>query len=105
MFYTTFYFAIDAHLGKLSFEEDMLKGEYVSGMVNKINNPEEKVIRSAVPVKVNGKVVAMLYGIASPELYEEKYVSAINKARLCVIDDKGNFVINTVVNFPTILIY
>ena len=81
--------------GRLSFEEDTLRGEYVSGVVKKINNPDKAVIRSAVPIVVKGEVVAMLYGVASPELYEEKYISAIDTARLCVIDDKGNFVINT----------
>ena len=43
--------------GSLSFEEEALKEEHITGRTPSYSIPGEEVIRSAVPIKVNGKTM------------------------------------------------
>ncbi len=59
--------------GKLSFEEESKRGQYISGRVPSIITEGDEVIRSAVPIKVNDKVVGVLYGIIDTEVINRRY--------------------------------
>lgn len=59
--------------GKISFEEEVQKGEYISGRVNDLTRDGYEIIRSAVPIKADGKVVGILYGVILPETINNRY--------------------------------
>lgn len=84
--------------GKISFEEEVAKGEYISGRVKDLTRENYEIIRSAVPVVSNGKTVGILYGVIKLDVLENKYNSMAQKldAQLFVHDtETGNLVINT----------
>lgn len=84
---------------KLSFEEEMEKGVYISGRIGDVTNEGYELIRSAVPIKVNDSVVGILYGAIKPESLGEKYASIVKEldAQLFVYEKStGDIIIDTV---------
>ena len=59
--------------GKISFEEEVARGEYISGRIPDLTGFGEEIIRSAVPVRVKDKVVGVLYGVIQLDTINEKY--------------------------------
>ncbi len=85
--------------GKISFEEEKAKGEYISGRVKDITRENYEIIRSAVPIKSDGNTVGILYGVIKLDVLENKYNNMAKEldAQLFVHDTKtGNFVIDTI---------
>lgn len=85
--------------GKISFEDEVKRGEYVSGRVEDLTNDKAEVVRSAVPVKTDdGRVVAIIYGLISLDNIEEMYKAqaAAVDAQLYIIEGgNGNYIIDT----------
>ncbi len=84
--------------GTLDFEKEAQRGTYISNIEYDVTNVEKKVIRSAVPVNVEGKTVAILYGATSIETLEERFklANSIGEYQLYVFDRKtGDFIIDT----------
>ncbi len=89
--------------GKLSFEEEALKGEHITGRNYSYSKPGEMVVRSAVPILVNGETVGMIYGIIKIETINEKYNAMAKEldAQLFVYDkESGKFIIDTIDKIP-----
>ena len=89
--------------GKISFTEEALKGEHITGRTLSYSRPGEKVVRSAVPIKVDGKTVGMMYGIIKIETINEKYNNMAKEldAQLFVYDKgTGKFIIDTIDKNP-----
>lgn len=85
--------------GQISFEDEKLKGEYISGRVKDLTRDNFEIIRSAVPIKVNGNTVGILYGVIKLDVIGKKYGSMANEldAQLFVYDkEAGNLVIDTI---------
>jgi len=85
--------------GKISFEEEAAKGEYISGRVKDLTRDNYEIIRSAVPIKVNGNTVGILYGVIKLDVLENKYNNMAKEldAQLFVYDkETGNLVIDTI---------
>ena len=59
--------------GQISFEEQALLGEHVTGRTYSYSMPDEQVVRSSVPIQVNGETVGIMYGIIKIETINEKY--------------------------------
>ena len=88
---------------KTSFAEEVLKGEHITGRTYSYSKPGEEVVRSAVPIKVNGETVGMIYGIIKIETINEKYNKMAKEldAQLFVYDkESGKFVIDTINREP-----
>ncbi len=89
--------------GKISFEEETLKGEYISGRVPDLTGDGKELIRSAVPIKADGKTVGILYGVIPLDTIDKKYNSMAKEldAQLFVYDkETGKFVIDTLSENP-----
>ena len=87
--------------GILSFEEEKEKGEYISGKIEDITKKGYKLIRSAVPVKVNDETVAILYGAIKPDKLAARYIGIVEEldAQLFVYEkESGNILISTINN-------
>jgi len=85
--------------GKISFDEEAAKGEYISGRVKDLTRDNYEIIRSAVPVKVNGNTVGILYGVIKLDVIGKRYGSMAKEldAQLFVYDkETGNLVIDTI---------
>ena len=85
--------------GKISFAEESKRGEYISGIVQRLSGESENVIRSAVPIKVNNKVVGVIYGIIRLETINNRYNAMAKEldAQLFVYDKAdGNYIIHTI---------
>jgi len=85
--------------GQISFEEENLKGEYISGRVKDLTRDNYEIIRSAVPVKANGNTVGILYGVIKLDVIGKKYNNMAKEldAQLFVYDkETGNLVIDTI---------
>ena len=88
---------------RISFEEEANKGEHITGRTFSYSRPDEEVVRSAVPFKVNGNVVGIMYGITKIETINEKYNNMADEldAQLFVYDkESGNFIIDTINETP-----
>ncbi|MBQ7794200.1 MAG: cache domain-containing protein, partial [Clostridia bacterium] len=85
--------------GRLSFEEETARGEYISGRVKDLTNDEKEVVRSAVPITADdGTTVAMMYGLIELETLRERYIDSAKTlgADLFVLEGgNGNFIIDT----------
>ena len=84
--------------GKISFEESVAKGEHITGRTFSYSKPGEEVVRSAVPIKVNGETVGMIFGIINIETINKKYNNMAKEldAQLFVYDrGTGKFIIDT----------
>jgi len=89
--------------GKISFEEEKAKGEYVSGRIPDLTGDGKELIRSAVPIKASGEIVGILYGVIPLDVIGEKYNNMAKElnAQLFVYDkETGKFVIDTLDKSP-----
>ncbi|MBR5479475.1 MAG: diguanylate cyclase [Clostridia bacterium] len=89
--------------GKLSFKEEALKGDHITGRTMSYSIQGEEVIRSGVPIIVNGETVGIMYGITKIETINEKYNQMAREldAQLFVYDKiTGRFIIDTISNPP-----
>ena len=89
--------------GEVSFEQEAAKGEYITGRTYSYSKPGEEVVRCAVPIKVNGETVAMIYGVIDIEVINEKYNNMAREleAQLFVYDkETGKFIIDTIDTNP-----
>ncbi len=85
--------------GKISFNDEATKGEYISGRIPDLTRDSEEIIRSAVPIKTNGEIVGILYGVIKLDTINKKYNQMAEEidAQLFVYDkENGNYVINTI---------
>ena len=88
---------------KISFEEELVRGEYISGRIPDLTGDGKELIRSAVPIKVNDKTVGILYGVIPLDIIGEKYNNMAKEldAQLFVYDkETGKFVIDTLDKNP-----
>ena len=84
---------------ELDFKDEVRKGSYISGAVNDITFKDRKVIRSAVPIKVNDNVIAILYGIINVDTLEKRMFenASVKNSQLFVVDkDTGDFIVDTI---------
>ncbi len=84
--------------GQISFVDEVSKGEHVTGRTPSYSMPGEEVVRSAVPIKVNGKTVGMIYGIIRLETINKKYNTMAQEldAQLFVYaKDTGKFIVDS----------
>ncbi len=89
--------------GKISFEEQVLLGEHITGRTFSYSIPDEQVVRSSVPIQVNGETVGIIYGIIKIETINEKYNNMAKEldAQLFVYaKETGKFVIDTISEKP-----
>ncbi len=89
--------------GKISFADEALIGEHITGRTQSYSIPGEEVIRSAVPIRVNGKTVGMMYGIIKIETINKKYNDMAKEfdAQLFVYDkEDGKYLIDTINRYP-----
>jgi hypothetical protein len=87
----------------LSFEEEVQRGAYISGRVEDLTREDTELVRRAVPIKVDDKVVGILYGVITLDKIETKYnsMAAELDAQLFVYDNKtGKFIIDTIEKTP-----
>ena len=87
--------------GVLSFEEEATKGSYISSRVSDITTRGKEIVRSAVPIKVDDKVVGILYGVIQLDKIGDKYqkMAADLEAQLFVYHkDSGDIIIDNVHN-------
>ena len=85
--------------GRISFEEEAAKGAYISGRVSDLTREGKELVRSAVPITSDGKIVGILYGVITLERIEAKYHSMADEldAQLFVYGlDTGDLIIDTV---------
>ena len=85
--------------GRISFEEEKTKGEYISGRAPDLTRDNYEIIRSAVPIKNGDDVVGILYGVIKLDVIGEKYSKMAKEldAQLFVYDkESGNLVIDTI---------
>lgn len=89
--------------GKISFEEEAKRGEYVSGRIPDLTGSDDELIRSAVPIQVSGETVGILYGVIPLDIIGDKYTKMAKEldAQLFVYDrETGKFVIDTLNKTP-----
>ncbi|MBQ2966605.1 MAG: GGDEF domain-containing protein [Clostridia bacterium] len=89
--------------GKISFEEEAKRGEYVSGRIPDLTGSGDELIRSAVPIQVSGETVGILYGVIPLDIIGDKYTKMAKEldAQLFVYDkETGKFVIDTLNKTP-----
>ena len=85
--------------GKISFAVEKSKGAHISGRVKDLTKEDYEIIRSAVPITVNGEVVGILYGVIKLDVIDRKYSKMAEdlNAQLFVYDTaSGNLVIDTI---------
>lgn len=63
----------EMEVDRVSFDQEMRRGEYISGRVSDMTSSEVEVIRCAVPIKVGTDIVGILYGVIDLEDFEQKY--------------------------------
>ena len=84
--------------GKLSFDEEVKKGMYVSGRVKDVTNSSLEIIRSSVPIVCGDKTVGIMYGSIMLNSFLERYHTMADEldAQLYVYEKgNGNFLIDT----------
>jgi len=89
--------------GRISFEEQALLGEHVTGRTYSYSQPDQEVVRSSVPIRVGGQTGGIMYGIINIETINEKYNNMAKEldAQLFVYDkDTGKYVIDTINDAP-----
>jgi len=89
--------------GKISFDEEALRGEYISGRVPDLTGDTKELIRTAVPIRADGQIVGILYGVIPLDVIGEKYNNMAKEldAQLFVYDkETGKFVIDTIDKNP-----
>ena len=89
--------------GEISFAEQALLGEHITGRTFSYSIPDQEVVRSSVPIRVDGEIVGIMYGIINIETINQKYNNMAKEldAQLFVFDKKtGKFVIDTIEETP-----
>ena len=89
--------------GQISFAEEAAIGEHITGRTLSYSIPGQEVVRSAVPIRVNGQTVGMIYGIIKLDTINEKYNNMAKEldAQLFVYDKTaGKFIIDTIDSPP-----
>ena len=90
--------------GQISFEEEAVKGAYISGRVRDLTNAANyDRVRSAVPIVANGKTVGILYGIVKLTSFEDRYLGLANEldAQLFIYEaSTGNLVVDSIHEDP-----
>ncbi len=89
--------------GKISFQEEALRGEYTSGRIADLTREGKEIIRSAVPIKVYDETIGILYGVIHLDTIGKKYTQMASEldAQLFVYDkETGKFVIDTINETP-----
>lgn len=84
--------------GKLSYDEEIKKGSYISGRVKDVTNSEIEIIRSAVPIMSGDTPVGIMYGSIMLNSFLERYHNMTEEldAQLYVYEKgNGNFLIDT----------
>ena len=84
--------------GMLDFAEETARNEHISGLQPSGKNPAVKVMRNFVPIRKDGKIVALLYSATNPSNVAQASVSRIYEgaASFYVVDRKnGEVVINS----------
>lgn len=84
--------------GRLEFVTEAARGAYVSNREQSLENPEDYVLRNAVPIVQNGKTVAILYGVASLQKLSENYTVDIYDGQAFVLGvdgTSGDFLLDT----------
>lgn len=85
--------------GLISFDEEKEKGEYISGRIKDLTQANYEIIRSAVPIRVNDKVVGILYGVIKLDKIGARYNEMAQEfdAQLFVYDkETGELIIDTI---------
>ncbi|MDD3409313.1 MAG: diguanylate cyclase [Eubacteriales bacterium] len=80
------------------FTAEARKGAYVSDGVPSTRDPDETVIRNAVPVRRGGRTIYMLYGVTSLSDFAQKYKTTLygGHAYVYLVEgDTGNFLLDT----------
>ena len=87
--------------GKISFEEQALLREHITGRTYSYSIPDQQVVRSSVPIRVNGETVGIMYGIIKIDDINKRYNEMAEEldAQLFVYDKStGKFIIDTIDN-------
>lgn len=87
--------------GIISFEEEALLGEHITGRTYSYSRPDEEVIRSAVPIRVNGETVGIIYGIIKIDELTDRYkqmVADLDAQLFVYKKDSGDILIDTIQN-------
>ena len=87
--------------GVISFEEEATKGAYISSRVSDVTTKGKEIVRSVVPIKVDDKVVGILYGVIQLDKIGDKYqkMAADLDAQLFVYHkDTGDLIIDNLHN-------
>ena len=85
--------------GIISFQDECKKGVYISGKIKDITKDDYDLIRSAVPIEVNGRTIGILYGAITPDKLEARYANIVKEldAQLFVYEkESGNILIDTI---------
>lgn len=84
--------------GVLSFEKEAALGVHISDREKDIANPDNLILRNYVPIKQDGKTIAMLYGVVDLKTLPYKWnVTAYDgNSYLYIIDGKnGDYIVDT----------
>ena len=85
--------------GKISFYEEAQRDAYISGRVKDLTRENHELIRSAVPIRVDGRTVGILYGVIPLDKIGDRYSRMAQEldAQLFVYGkDTGDLVIDTI---------
>jgi len=84
--------------GSISFDEEITKGEYISGRVKDVTNSKLEIIRLAQPIISNGKAIGIVYGSINLDTLSKRYTDNVSElnAQLYVYESgTGNLIIDT----------
>ena len=85
--------------GRLSFEEEKERCTYISGRVPDLTRDDYEMIRSAVPIVVNGETVGILYGAIDLSSLKDRYneMAQTLDAQLFVYEaESGDLLVDTI---------
>ena len=85
--------------GLISFGEEAVRGAYISGRVEDLTRDGYEIIRTAVPIVVNGETVGVLYGVIMLDAIGDRYAQMAEEldAQLFVYEkETRDLVIDTV---------
>lgn len=89
--------------GKISFVDEVMRGEYVSSRLPDLTGGLDEIVRSAVPIKVGDNTVGILYGVIKLDTINQKYGQMAQdiEAQLFVYDkEEYRFIIDTINKTP-----
>lgn len=84
--------------GRISFEEERAKGAYISSRVVDLTQENYELVRTAVPITVDGETVGILYGVIKLDAMATRYGAMAEEleAQLFVYGADGELVLDTV---------